>query len=1060
MSWRCSPPRSTRPLWNRSAHERASQPRSGEERSESCDERSAFQRRREQPTGMRLHRLVLAGIGPFANRAEIDFAQLGANGLFLLEGPTGAGKSTIIDAISFALYGKVAQASGDADRLRSHFAGPDTESWVELIWETQSGIYRIRRTPKYQRPKRRGDGLATVNPTASLWRLGQLDDPATGELLSTRLDEVADEITRAVGLSHAQFVQTVVLPQGEFANFLRASSDDKRALLQKLFGTEQLARVQASLIEQRQQAERRRVAVAESLNRAVHAFIGAAGLASGTADLSDGLSAGDAADFDAALQSSDTEQIAALGQLACDQLRLSSEAAFSACANAQATRQLAQRRFSSAEDLDRRRVRRSALRLRHAQLQAGEPAERALADEIAAAERAAPLKTLVTALHHASDRHTHAVTRAAGSASRLPAGLRDADELSIRAEAERITRLSGALADQVARESELKSLHSAHRSHTKQQLDTSRRIAAYDGELNELAAERAQLSTQRAATAVQAETLASALLRHSRASEVLASAVAATAAETATAQAKLATTEALAREQAAALAVHQLRQRRIAGLAGELGVTLLPGQPCLVCGSCEHPRPARPNADHVSEEQVTTAETALSELASARAAAAEQFSDVRLRWTELNAHSGGLSVAAGQLQLDVATDELDRARAAEAELAAIVVRLSAVDDRTNGVATARHAALTDLEVRAGLLARCQADITDFDRQLAEARAGFATVAERLVDLTGQLAVLDDAATQLAAAQRCEQDASRAATELSKALAEAGLDGEAGFAAAYRTADALDVLRDRLAGIRADWQSTRAGLAAPELGDPALDDEPVDLAVLAKDLAVADQAATDAQARSGSAADRLDQACRQFAHVIAAINLAGEVLRQTAPAIRLGYLVAGLGDNQLRMDLATYVLVWRLEEIVAAANEQLRRVSNGRYLLEHSDAKQGNARSGLGLRVRDLRTDRARDPATLSGGETFYVSLSLALGLADVVRAESGGIDLGTLFIDEGFGSLDSDVLDEVLSVLDGLRAGGRAVGVVSHVAELKARIADRIEVRPNPDGSSRLTVLA
>jgi exonuclease SbcC len=178
------------------------------------------------------------------------------------------------------------------------------------------------------------------------------------------------------------------------------------------------------------------------------------------------------------------------------------------------------------------------------------------------------------------------------------------------------------------------------------------------------------------------------------------------------------------------------------------------------------------------------------------------------------------------------------------------------------------------------------------------------------------------------------------------------------------------------------------------------------------------------------------------------------------AIRLGNLVSGNGDNQLKMELTTYVLVRRFGEIVSAANAQLRRVSGGRYELQHTDAKNGNARSGLGLLVLDLHTGRTRDPATLSGGETFYVSLSLALGLADVVRAESGGIDLGTLFIDEGFGSLDPEVLDEVMTVLDSLRAGGRAVGVVSHVAEMKARIPDRVAVRARADGSSTLQVTA
>ncbi len=161
-----------------------------------------------------------------------------------------------------------------------------------------------------------------------------------------------------------------------------------------------------------------------------------------------------------------------------------------------------------------------------------------------------------------------------------------------------------------------------------------------------------------------------------------------------------------------------------------------------------------------------------------------------------------------------------------------------------------------------------------------------------------------------------------------------------------------------------------------------------------------------------------------------------------------------------MSLPTFVLRERFADVVASANDRLATMSDGRYTLEHVEDREGNKRSGLGLRVRDTHTDQLRDPGTLSGGETFYCSLAMALGLADVVTAEAGGVDLGTLFVDEGFGSLDPDTLDNVLSVLSGLGTSGRVVGIVSHVPELKERIAERITVVPNRDGSSRLVVSA
>jgi len=169
-----------------------------------------------------------------------------------------------------------------------------------------------------------------------------------------------------------------------------------------------------------------------------------------------------------------------------------------------------------------------------------------------------------------------------------------------------------------------------------------------------------------------------------------------------------------------------------------------------------------------------------------------------------------------------------------------------------------------------------------------------------------------------------------------------------------------------------------------------------------------------------------------------------------------------GDNAKRLTLATYVLTRRFEDVVAAANDRLAGMSDGRFELVRSEEREDvrTHKRGLAMKVVDHRIEVERDPRTLSGGETFYVSLCLALGMADVVTAEAGGIDLGTLFVDEGFGTLDPETLEAVLTELGKLRAGGRVVGVVSHVEALKQSIAERIEVRRLADGSSTLTVRA
>jgi DNA repair protein SbcC/Rad50 len=180
----------------------------------------------------------------------------------------------------------------------------------------------------------------------------------------------------------------------------------------------------------------------------------------------------------------------------------------------------------------------------------------------------------------------------------------------------------------------------------------------------------------------------------------------------------------------------------------------------------------------------------------------------------------------------------------------------------------------------------------------------------------------------------------------------------------------------------------------------------------------------------------------------------ELLQSVADTVR------GLGENERKMTLTTYVLAARLEQIAAAASERLIAMTDGRYTLVHDDSKSGNKKSGLGLHVSDEWTGQRRDTATLSGGESFMASLSLALGLADVVQAEAGGVDIETLFVDEGFGSLDEQALEQVMDALEGLRDGGRVIGLVSHVADMKQRIGAQLQVTKGRHGSSVRTVLS
>src|SRR5690606_32694996 len=228
-----------------------------------------------------------------------------------------------------------------------------------------------------------------------------------------------------------------------------------------------------------------------------------------------------------------------------------------------------------------------------------------------------------------------------------------------------------------------------------------------------------------------------------------------------------------------------------------------------------------------------------------------------------------------------------------------------------------------------------------------------------------------------------------------------------------------------------------------------------------DLAAAEHAAADAGRRVREAASERDAAARRCAdldrlsaHAAASVRGLAPLREEHSRVARLASLAAGTSaDNERKIRLESYVLAARLEQVAAAASARLQRMSSGRYTLVHSDDRTGRGRSGLGLHVVDAWTGRERDTSTLSGGETFFASLALALGLADVVTDEAGGVRLDTLFIDEGFGSLDDQTLDEVLDVLDSLRERDRSVGIVSHVADLRRRIHAQLEVVKDRSGS-------
>ncbi|TYB68867.1 AAA family ATPase [Nonomuraea sp. PA05] len=412
----------------------------------------------------------------------------------------------------------------------------------------------------------------------------------------------------------------------------------------------------------------------------------------------------------------------------------------------------------------------------------------------------------------------------------------------------------------------------------------------------------------------------------------------------------------------------------------------------------------------------------------------------------------------GQRVLAVAERELrrlessaGRERALSGEAAALQRERQELEERSRRVTARLAAGRTRHEELSGDAGRLTA-------RLDAARGGDATLTARLSRLNDEAELLREAleATQAAVAAREELERAKRAAE--EAADEAGFGDVREAEAAFRSVAERESKAELLRRLDDEHAAVTGVLADPELIAAAAEPAP-DLAGIGAERDGLEQAYT----RLASARDRARARARRLEELYGELSARIEGWLPAAERHRLAERIAALasgtsGDNQWSMSLSSFVLGERLRQVVAAANERLDHMSGGRYLLRHDLRKTAGSRAraggGLGLRVADGWTGVDRDPATLSGGESFITSLALALGLADVVTAEAGGAELGTLFVDEGFGTLDEDTLDGVLDILDGLRDGGRAVGIVSHVAELRSRITAQLKVTKTRTGST------
>ena len=1070
---------------------------------------------------MRLHRLTMTAVGPYAGTETIDFDRFAASGLFLLTGPTGSGKTTIIDAIVFALYGDVADADDSSkDRIRSRLAGPETQTVVELVFSTSAGAYRVRRTPAYRRPKRRGTGTTPERASLKVWRLTGPDGRSADDAV-LRPDEAGPELARAVGLSRSQFTQTVVLPQGKFARFLRASSDERHLLLRDVFGTRVYDDLQKELADRARGAKRAAESARADVRSAAEALIallsGADG-ADGAPDPADRLRlATAAAEVDAdAVEAVLDEALAGLdARLARTEADL---------AGARERRSRATAALEEAKDLAARLARREDLMEAGRRLEDGTAQAREDVDRLDAAQRAARVAGVEALARRSAlgaraaledlarewagdDEGEGARAEMAGALDRLdldhlgaaapqadptaapqdePAAAPETDSVAVpgpqtepaaapppvpplpgtaalledlRARAKTARERAAALAPLEELEQDLDARRAELDERRAQEEELQEDIACDEGALAALPQDEDRLRTGLAAARRARSRLPALELAHERAADRLEAherlAEVVERLEEATGAVEQARAGALAARDRA----HLLRRKWISATAAGLVGELVEGEPCPVCGSLEHPAPAGADAEAVPRADVERAED---EARRAEALLQEAVLDAERLRTERDAAAdragrGARDEALREVEsaaaaLEAARDEAAAEERLDAELAELGRRSTELSERLAG----RREALAGLRASSRALDEgLRADVA----RIEAARGDAGAVAELRADCSAR-ADADERLVELAARARdAVLSAIEAAGTLADALRAEGFADAGALARAGLDPEAREDLARRVQETAVEAERVRRGLAEGAVA-ALTGEESADVEAAEADGEAAEAAWREAVEARSSLRARRDAVEASYRTLSRAVTALGAATGDAAALVEVSALASGSGSNRRAIPLASWVLLERFAEVLVFANQRLEHMSGGRYaLVRVDDEKQAARRRGLGLGVVDrLGGEATRDPRTLSGGETFYVSLALALALADVVTTESGGIAMETLFVDEGFGSLDPEALQDVLAELSRLRAGGRTVGIVSHVEELRRQIPDQIRVGRDDRGSRLRTI--
>lgn len=1079
---------------------------------------------------MILHNLEFEAFMAYPKRQEINFDALNNAGVFLLNGPTGAGKTTILDAICYALYGETSSDRESAKLHSTYAAHSGTKPRVLLDVTLHGKRLRIDRTPAYNKPITRGarkGQMREESAKATLAELAPGADPSDEKAwtpISSSVAEVNRTIAERTHLTKEQFLKVVLLPQGQFAQFLKSKPKERKELLKKMFPVEHYEQLFDALLEEAKKAQQD-VAQDENTQRGYLERARVEMLA--LQALLDAVESG-------------SEYVAEVGEEASENLTAESVTAETLDAwvagGVERARETSAREKQEQQRLSDEADRNTRLLAERAQLQADwreyeqlcerrtrltERADeyKAQREELAQARAAAPLHAQYAQVQAESQVLTAREQEHAACASALEENgrtlleaLRNEDtaaevtfpeEMTFAAlpdlePAEQETQLEAlldtlrALQKQDAQLAEeeataaalLKQAHALEQDKARAEKTLSNLTAAAE----ELAEELAGYSTADEERTLAAHLVTEAQQKHDAAQQMQQKLDAASAAvaeaekqnkRTATAEQKAQEKWQASAQQALAATEEfkNLQVLRLAQASSLLARELKDGEPCAVCGSVEHPAPAqiaegeqlveRADLDAAKEredkahKQARTHELAKDRATKAHQEASEALAAARTQYETLAAQ-GECDVEQTAAQLQQAQTRLTQAQSrvtARDGVQAKAERVRVEQQKAQEALRTTEGAAVEAQTRhRDASARCEATAA----QLAPARAavGFA---QRVEAVEGYRAAHQRLARAVLLLGQARERHAQAAAQAERLLVESSFESAELVQAAVRTPERIDALDQAVAAYELEHARLLEGFGREAI-----------VAVAAR-VAAGEQAPDDLQGvreqveQLRAAAHRLTLREGERESVLRSLQaLRGEYAAFRAKtahrydrAQMLANLAAAargdtLGGYEHQVDLVSYVLGAEFERILHSASLHLDRMSEGRYGMVFSAHRAKGSRSGggLNLEITDTWTGEPREASSLSGGESFLASLSLALGLAEVVQANNGGIELDTLFIDEGFGTLDAETLDMVMGTIESLRDSGRTIGLISHVEEMKNRIPAQIVVEKGQNGSS------